>query len=49
MSRPFVLCTVVLCTMNRPPVVVLDLREDCSVSVPNSKINLRLRWICVVK
>src|SRR5215831_4600691 len=27
----------------------LDLHEDCSVSVPNSKINLRLRWICVVE
>ncbi len=27
----------------------LDLNEDSSELVPNSKINLRLRWICVVK
>ena len=27
----------------------LDLHEDSSVSVPNIKINLRLRWICMVK
>src|SRR5262249_2034945 len=29
--------------------VWLDLLWDCSVSAPNSKINLRLRLICVVK
>lgn len=27
----------------------LDLHQNSNVLVPNSKINLRLRWICVVK
>src|SRR5262245_4874128 len=29
--------------------ICLDLHYDPSVPVPKSKINLRLRWICVVK
>ena len=36
-------------TLNRPPVIVWTCIRILAYRSPNSKINLRLRWICGVK